>query len=146
LYGLSPADMLQPTVRRGPRRGHDEQIILIMPQAKDPVSERLLRALTNELGKLPEVREVIPSTTSPQRGAESSRELVEVVIRFVRRIKPDEAERLVRRTLKMMRFRWKRLSSPVLRAERRDRERAKCAEKRSRQHVKDLNRWLGQPV
>lgn len=119
-------------------------MVVPLPPRADKAAQFLYQELANELGKLPEVKEVVYRST--QRGPEPGRELVELVVRFVKRVQPDEAERLVRRTIKKTRTRWTRVSSPVLRAERRERKRAKREAARLRRQAEALRRLLGNPA
>lgn len=146
MYGSKPAarQRREPTVQRGPRRGHKSQVYVAMAWPEDQTSEFLFKELPNELGKLPEVKEVV--SESPQNDGNSRREPIELVVRFIKRIKPDAAERLVKKAIARVKARAKRLTSSALRAERREHHRAKRDQQRSRKRVKALERWLGQPT
>jgi hypothetical protein len=147
VYGTKPAarQRREPTVRRGPRRGRKSQVYVALARPVDQASEFLYKELPNELGKLPEVKEVV--SESPQDdGKASRREPIELVVRFIKRIKPDAAERLVKKAIARVKTRAKRLTSSALRAERREHHRAKRDQQRSRRRVNNLERWLGQPT
>lgn len=135
----SPPAVLRPTVRRGPRRGHAEQIVLALPTADIQASEQMLQAYTNGFGSLPEVREVIHQ--SPRRGKRFCRDLAFMTIRYVRGVKADQAMKLARRTVTRLQSRFSRLT-PEVRQERRIRKRAKRQALRLHRQANEIQRKL----
>jgi hypothetical protein len=150
-----PSVVPRPTVRKGPPRGRAAQIVLVLP-APDPkvvnellpisdpeIVEQLFATYAPKIGHRPEVKEVIQG--SPRRGKRSSRELVFMTIRFVKGIKPDEAEKLVKKIVSATRSRINRLT-PAVRGKRREHHRAKRKEARLRRQTLRLQRLLEQPA
>ena len=116
MHARAPA-VHQPTVVRAPRRGHTEQVGLVLHQEGEEPIESLLASLEKEFRKLPSVKEVIPG--SPRRGKRQVREVVDLTIRFVKKVSMDEAERIAKKVVAMIKERQKR--STRLRATRRNR-------------------------
>jgi hypothetical protein len=150
----SPSVVPRPTVHEGPPRGRAAQIVLALP-AHDPqvgnepltisdseIVQELFATYAPKIGSLPEVKEVIQA--SPRRGKRSSRELVFMTIRFVKGIKTEEAEKIIRKIITATRSRINRLT-PAVRQKRREHHRAKREARRlRRQSIKLQHVMLGQ--
>ncbi len=126
---------LRPAVHRGPRRGHSEQVVLVVP-AHAPVDEdTMFHAYSGTISALPFVKEVIQ--TSPRRGKPASRQSVFMTIRFKRGVSAERAVALVKRAVADRIKRFARIT-PVVRQERRAKKAAKRAAQRQRRLAAQL--------